>query len=477
MEPKSHSISRVLSIVLVLLIAGCQSSTSATPTVDDAVLQQTAIAEAANATLTAQVADPVVTEVPTEAVTPELIATESPSSAPTTDPASIVHTTTPNVSTSGVLTVVDTNTLSMANQGRAMGGDDYSQNLFERPFAADGMVYHPELDIQTATLGYDSTFYYVTITLAGTNTTTHVLDGTYGIELDVDADGTGDYMVLAFPTLTNTWSTTTLWAGSDANGDIGGLHPMQADAPEGSDGYEHTLFVYDQGTDPDIAWARLGTQPNTVQIAFKKSLISGGTQILWSVWANGGEIDIAQEDLNDNFLPTEAGSPIQGVAYFPLNQVDLLDNTCRMAIGFTPVGNEPGLCSNLRASSGGPTVTVTSTLLPVTTVAPTEPVATVPPATGSMTIFLFTDTNGNGVDDSGEGGYPGSDVETVITLGSCPGTTVVEDYYRGGATMMPFAPGWYCVTFHGPHTITPVSTSSFSVTAGVDAQINFGVVP
>jgi hypothetical protein len=43
--------------------------------------------------------------------------------------------------------------------------------------------------------------------------------------------------------------------------------------------------------------------------------------------------------------------------------------------------------------------------------------------------------------------------------------------------MMPFAPGWYCVTFHGPHTITPVSTSSFSVTAGVDAQINFGVVP
>jgi hypothetical protein len=475
MNAKVRGLSCLSAVLLILSIAGCQVAGTASTTVDDAASQQTAIADAAAATLTAQ-APLVETEVPVTASTPERTVTEAPSQAATTDPASITHITVPNAQTSGVNVVSDTDSTNMATAGRALGGDDYSANLFERPFDAEGMVYHPELDIKVASIGSDTYFYYVNISLSGVNPVTGLLDGTYGVELDTDADGRGEYMVLAYPQLTADWSTTTLWAGDDLDGDVGGLHPMAADAPEGSTGYEETLFVYDQGTDPDIAWARLGTLANTVQIAFKRSLIRGDSDFLWSAWSNGGDTDITLQDINDIIMPEDAGSPIQGVAYFPLNEVDLMDNTCRMPAGFTPVGNEPGLCANLRSTAIGGTVTPTSTMLPVSTVAPTLPPVT--PANGDITIFLFEDTNGNGIVDGSESAYLQSDVETVFSFGTCPGTSVIDDYYRGGATAMNLAAGWYCISIIGhSHTITPVSYSSVQVLAGTGIQVNFGVVP
>ena len=178
----------IYSLALAFTIAGCQSSIPATSTISIADLQETTIAEAAQATLTAQ-AGVVETTAPTMTSTPGQITTQAPSTSPTTDPASITHTTLPNTQTSGVNVVSDTDSTNMANAGRALGGDDYSANLYERPFSADGMVYHPELDIKYASVGSDSNFYYVTINFSDVHTTTGLLDGTYAVELDTDVDG------------------------------------------------------------------------------------------------------------------------------------------------------------------------------------------------------------------------------------------------------------------------------------------------
>ncbi len=62
----------------------------------------------------------------------------------------------------------------MASQNRASGGDSYHVNLLERPFTANSMIYHPEIDINKVELSKDNTFYYFSIYLnnvaAETNT-------------------------------------------------------------------------------------------------------------------------------------------------------------------------------------------------------------------------------------------------------------------------------------------------------------------
>ncbi len=456
MKARIRYVSMILIFVSIIGLVACQPAAVAT---DTASLQQTQIAEAANATIMAQAIDATVQAaglgggaVATEPPAGGTVATEPPAAAVTVDPASITHTIIPNDTTSGLITITDTSTASIGSQGRAMGGDDYSINRFERPFDANGMVYHPELDIQTAVLGYDSNFYYVTITLAGTNPNSGLLDGTYGVELDLDIDGRGDYMVLAGPQLTSNWSTTTVWAGHDSDSDVGAAHPLQADAPVGSNGYEDTIFTYDTSGDADAAWARLSPQTNAIQIAFKRSMIQDDSEFLWGAWASGGDTNIAEQDIHDIFMPADAGSPIQGVAYFPLNQVDLLDNTCRMTAGFTPVGNEPGLCQ----------------------VYPPTPTPTSGP--GYVAIVVFFDNNGNGVMEIGD---PIDTASRTITIrsGACPGGAVITTFTIHGSATSPATAGSACITITTSYPLSTSNPTTVTAVPGSTVTVYFGEIP
>ena len=53
----------------------------------------------------------------------------------------------------------------------------------------------------------------------------------------------------------------------------------------------------------------------------------------------------ASFDLNDGLNHEQAGaSQVEFEYFYPVKALDQLDNSCRMAVGFTPSGEEPGLC-------------------------------------------------------------------------------------------------------------------------------------
>jgi hypothetical protein len=62
-------------------------------------------------------------------------------------------------------------------------------------------------------------------------------------------------------------------------------------------------------------------------------------------------LDPSLFDLNDHFTQDQAGSSlVEFEFYYPIKAIAEIDNTCRMAIGFKPTGNEPGSCVT---ASGG----------------------------------------------------------------------------------------------------------------------------
>jgi len=76
------------------------------------------------------------------------------------------------------------------------GSDIFVKDLFERPFNANTMnTYFPYIDIVN-TQGYiDDIWGYATITLSGMDANGH-LPAKYGVELDLNKDGRGDWLVL-----------------------------------------------------------------------------------------------------------------------------------------------------------------------------------------------------------------------------------------------------------------------------------------
>jgi hypothetical protein len=221
-------------------------------------------------------------------------------------------------------------------------------NLYERPFnvVETNIVYLYELDILSAGLGCDENYCYAEIELGGVNRDTSQLDGTYCVELDVDIDGRGDYLILAYPGLTADWANGTVTILEDANNDVGGPIPLHPDQnASGLDGYETTLFTVNINTDPNLVWARVSPDSfNVVQFAFKRTLLNGANGFMWGVWASSGNVPIWEQDLNDFFRDVHANISTVWFNNFQLAELSALDNTCRMAYGFTPTGQEPGLC-------------------------------------------------------------------------------------------------------------------------------------
>lgn len=272
------------------------------------------------------------------------------SAVPLSQPTGIVSTDTPTVThvvrpadmvPSGAR-VVDVDSRPTAPEGRAPYGDSFQINRLERPFLQN-MSFVPGLDLQTYEVGGDANWWYVTLTLAGPNPDPATAPN-YGVELDLDHDGFGDYLIWAHPPYPAAWDSSPVEIFQDKNHDTGGLSGERSDAPISTDGYETRIFNGGNGdSDPDMAWVRLipSGQPN-VQFAFKKSW--SGVVFMLGVLADSGLLDPGKLDYVDRFTAEEAGSPVRNNSNYPLKALYEIDNICREAFGFRATGYEPQLC-------------------------------------------------------------------------------------------------------------------------------------
>ena len=222
-------------------------------------------------------------------------------------------------------------------------GDIYALNRLERPFLQD-MSYVSDLDIRSFSVGADADWYYVSIELSGSDPNNSI-DINYGVEIDLDFDGFGDFIVWAHPPYATTWETDTVQVFKDTDHDSGGASSLQSDTTSPGNGYDTLLFDggADQTGDPDLAWVRVDPDlPAVLQFAFKKSFT--GSFFMLGVVADAGLKDITKFDYNDHFNEADAGSPEQNTAYYPLGLLYAMDNTCWEAFGIQPTGYEPKLC-------------------------------------------------------------------------------------------------------------------------------------
>ncbi len=284
--------------------------------------------------------------------------TNTPTPAPTLAPAavtSIPPSAVPISVNQGVSPVAlpsqrldqagDMDSSDMATARRVSGGDTFIQDLYERPFNANTMdTYFPYIDIVNTQGFKDDTWGYATITLAGADKSGH-LSAEYAVELDLNKDGRGDWLIRASNPSSTTWTTQGVQAWKDSDGDVGGTIPVVADSnPSSGDGYETLVFDQGKGDLVDGAWARVDpNDPNTVQIAFKLSMLGNPKSYAMGAWA-GANIDPSQFDFNDHMTHVQAGDPNTGYPTYPIKALAEIDNTCRLAIGFVPTNYVPGLC-------------------------------------------------------------------------------------------------------------------------------------
>lgn len=287
---------------------------------------------------------------PGQAAVPQTLATNvvvtaPPSVAPPatdTATAAVTHALTPSTSVSSGKPIYDVVSEDTAPEKRAPYGDSYDINRLERPFLQD-MAYAPNLDIASFAVSSDDTWWYVSIALVG-NDPNDALGIDYGVELDTDHDGFGNYLIWAHPPYTGDWDTAAVQIFQDNNHDTGGRSGEKSDAPITTDGYETVIFHGGPGDpDPDMAWVRtIAGSPASVQFAFKKSW--SGTVFMLGVMADAGLKDPKQLDYVDRFTIAEAGSPIRANSNYPLKALYAVDNVCRAPFGFKSTGYEPQLC-------------------------------------------------------------------------------------------------------------------------------------
>jgi hypothetical protein len=232
------------------------------------------------------------------------------------------------------------------------GGEKFVSGLYERPFNADPMdIYFSYLDIIETQGFMDDRWGFATITLVGTDANGR-LSGNYGVELDLDRDGRGEWLILASNPIAAEWTTQGVQVWNDANQDLGGAIAMVADEDPPGDGYETLVFT--GGADAGPAWVRLsGADSRTVEIAFELAMLGNAESFAMGSWAGSGQLDPSLFDMNDHMTHIEAGSPLPDYYVYPLKQLSEIDNTCRMAIGFVPNGEEPGLCETIRKDLSG----------------------------------------------------------------------------------------------------------------------------
>jgi len=288
---------------------------------------------------------PAVPALPTEAPAIELPALVDPVA---TNTQSITHVSYPSNSPGPGAIIYDVESAGTASEKRAPYGDSYDIYRMERPFTQD-MTYIPDMDISTYNVIIEGEWIYVSIDLFGTNPNNE-MGIHYGVELDLDADGFGDYIIWSNPPYSPEWSTDGVQVYQDENHDTGGLSAERSDAPLDGNGYEKLIFDAGIGDDPDLGWVRIdaGGQA-TVQFAFKQSL--AGSSFMLGVLTDVGLQDVGKMYYNDRFTEEQAGSPEKNEQYYPLKDLYAFDNACREAFGFSPTGYEPQLCPRVEPTT------------------------------------------------------------------------------------------------------------------------------
>jgi hypothetical protein len=209
------------------------------------------------------------------------------------------------------------------------GCDRWDYNKIERPFEETFIDYFPQSDISKAQIGYDDTWFFAqVITYFGEVVEPEPMNGTYGIELDHNLDGRGDFLILVTEP-GEMWDVARVRVWSDIDTTVGAERPVMADDENSDGGYDVMVFDAGVGEDPDLAWARLSPDdPNIVQIAFKRVLAGEKGQFSWLMWA--GLIDFVPPDFDL-------------VDTFTENDLYAFDNTCSWTYG-VPLQNLPNQC-------------------------------------------------------------------------------------------------------------------------------------
>lgn len=237
--------------------------------------------------------------------------------------------------------VEDVDSSYYAAEKRVVSGDSYKANFFERPFTADDMEYLPDVDITKAIFTSDDDFFYVSIEVRDVNKDSGDLIASYGTELDIDTDGRGDFSVWVLNPVSTKWITSNVTVLRDSNNDIGGKDAYISDAPWKGNGYDQAI----DNTQPKAAWGRVSPYDKTiVQIAVHRELVGDPDELLWGAWADNGLKSPQQFDYDDTYSLRDAGSPIKGNQYYPLDKVHSCDNTCRRPWGFSPAGRKANMC-------------------------------------------------------------------------------------------------------------------------------------
>ena len=355
--------------------------------------------------------------------------------------------------------VIDPSNKNYGPEGRSVA-DAFPNNIMERELTAPGMEYKSYLDIIRADISLTSPYLYVTIYVEQAPPQDTLAN--FGVEFDGDMDGRGDWLVYGQVPNGTDWTVVGVRVYQDSNNDVGGPHPIYADgALTGVDGYENMLF--NQGyetTDPDMAWIRRDpNNTNRVQIALKHSVIGSDDQFMWGAWTDEGPINPGWFDYNDHFTDAQAGSPLSGSPDFPLNELFLVDNTCRWVYGFTPIGDEPGICEI-------PKPTATPTITPTFTPEPTY----------SISGVVFYDINANGSQNGGEGGLSGYTVK--LGKGACgsTGLSSIVTQSTGSYSFSGLTAGVYCITVEA--TLSNCgwqSSTGLSKTITLDGNKTFNV--
>lgn len=416
---KTNHLHRIILPLMLLTLAGMAC---ALPQLTSQADFELAVQETLDASDLAEGADVAVSEEGEQAADEEgeaaqPSATEAPvEEAPPTP--TVAHLTNPSNPGGAASWMTDRSSAALASERRAIG-DNFDLYLLERPFTSQVMDYQDYLDITRGELSASIPWIYITIFLEGTPPSDS--SARYGVEVDQDLDGRGDWFIVGQVPAGSDWTTDHVLACRDTNNDVGGPRPIQSDAPNSSrDGYDDCVFDNGYGIGPDEAWIRRDpSHADRVQLAFKHSLIGSDNEFLWGPWADEGDRDPSMMDYNDSFLVADAGSPVSNSTYYPLNQLASVDNTCRWTYDFDPIDNYVGMCP-----------------LPAT--------PTPTPVLGSISGFVY----------SGTSSTPGSERLSGVTMmlgqGSCTSsgyktTTTGGDgsYYFGDLPA-----GTYCITLN-----------------------------
>ena len=296
------------------------------------------------------------TPVPSATSPPATIAIVTPEVTPS---APVVHTLIPGEPPPAARFMTDRSSVALAAEHRSIA-DDFNNGVFERPFTSQTMDYKGYLDLNRGEIAASGLWVYVTLSLEGQPPAAE--PASYGVEIDLDMDGRGDWLIVGAAPATTTWTTDGVRAYQDTNNDVGAQVPVRSDPPAGiGNGYESLVFDQGIGPDPDAAWIRLSpSDPNQVQIALKAGLIGGDNEFLWWGWTFA-DPQPAWHDYQDHFTVAQAGSPLSESAQYPIKDLALIDSTCRWGFDFNPVENEPGVCPVPSTPTPAPTKTKTPT--------------------------------------------------------------------------------------------------------------------